>query len=196
LLGLKGTMSEFELSLIRKRLVDAAVAKARRGELRIGVPVGYVWSRDEGLMMAPDRRIQDVIRTIFRLFERLGSATQVLRHMRREGLLFPRPADGRNSPQLVWRAPAYRNIIAVLQNPFYAGAYAYGSRRSKQTLSTVLCESATADGSQWLHGRFLRVITMRLTSPGRCSSSTAVDCRKTHSNNALAARSRREEVRH
>jgi DNA invertase Pin-like site-specific DNA recombinase len=100
LLGLKGTMSEFELSLIRKRLVDAAVAKAKRGELRIGVPVGYLWSRDDGLMMDPDRRIQDAIRTVFRLFERLGSATQVLLHMRREGLLFPRPADGKSTAQL------------------------------------------------------------------------------------------------
>ena len=89
LLGLKGTMSEFELTLIRKRLIDAAVAKAHRGELRIGVPVGYIWSRDAGLTMDPDRRIQAAIRTIFRLFERLGSATQVLRHMRQEGLLFP-----------------------------------------------------------------------------------------------------------
>jgi|CXWL01.1.fsa_nt_gi DNA invertase Pin-like site-specific DNA recombinase len=129
LLGLKGTMSEFELTLIRKRLVDAAVAKARRGELRIGVPVGYVWSREGGLMMDPDRRIQDAIRTIFRLFERLGSATQVLLHMRREGLLFPRPVDGKCTSQLVWRAPAYRNVIAVLQNPFYAGAYAYGKSK-------------------------------------------------------------------
>jgi DNA invertase Pin-like site-specific DNA recombinase len=93
-------MSEFELSLIRKRLVDAAVAKAKRGELRIGVPVGYLWSRDDGLMMDPDRRIQDAIRTVFRLFERLGSATQVLLHMRREGLLFPRPADGKSTAQL------------------------------------------------------------------------------------------------
>jgi DNA invertase Pin-like site-specific DNA recombinase len=126
LLGLKGTMSEFELSLIRKRLVDAAVAKAKRGELRIGVPVGYVWSRDDGLMMDPDRRIQDAIRTVLRLFERLSSATQVLLHMRREGLLFPRPADGRSMAQLNWRPPVYRNVISVLQNPFYAGAYAYG----------------------------------------------------------------------
>ncbi len=134
LLGLKGTMSEFELTLIRKRLVDAAVAKARRGELRIGVPVGYVWSRDEGLMMDPDRRIQDAIRTIFRLFERLGSATQVLLHMRREGLLFPRPVDGRSASQLAWRPPGYRNVISVLQNPFYAGAYAYGKRRVQTEL--------------------------------------------------------------
>lgn len=133
LLGLKGTMSEFEVTLIRKRLVEAAVAKARRGELRIGVPVGYVWSRDEGLMMDPDRRIQDVIRTIFRLFERLGSATQVLLYMRREGLLFPRP-DSKSTSQLVWRAPVYRNIIAILQNPFYAGAYAYGKSKVQTEL--------------------------------------------------------------
>lgn len=134
LLGLKGTMSEFELSLIRKRLVDAAVAKARRGELRIGVPVGYVWSRDDGLMMDPDRRIQDTIRTVFRLFERLGSATQVLLHMRREGLLFPRPVDAHRPSPLNWRAPAYRNVISVLQNPFYAGAYAYGKARVQTEL--------------------------------------------------------------
>lgn len=98
------------------------------------MPVGYVWSRDEGLTMDPDRRIQDAIRTIFRLFDRLGSATQVLLHMRREGLLFPRPADGRASSKLVWRAPAYRNVIAVLQNPFYAGAYAYGKSRVQTSL--------------------------------------------------------------
>ena len=134
LLGLKGTMSEFELTLIRKRLVDAAVAKARRGELRIGVPVGYVWSRDGDLMMDPDRRIQDAIHAIFRLFDRLGSATQVLLHMRREGLVFPRPIDGRCGSPLVWRAPAYRNVIAVLQNPFYAGAYAYGKSKVQTEL--------------------------------------------------------------
>lgn len=134
LLGLKGTMSEFELTLIRKRLVDAAVAKARRGELRISVPVGYIWSREGGLIMDPDRRIQDAIRTIFRLFERLGSATQVLLHMRREGLLFPRPVDGKSVSELAWRAPAYRNVIAVLQNPFYAGAYAYGKSRVQTSL--------------------------------------------------------------
>jgi len=129
LLGLKGTMSEFELTLIRKRLVDAAVAKARRGELRIGVPVGYVWSRDTGLIMDPDRRIQDAVHTVFRLFDRLDSATQVLFHMRREGLLFPRAAKGTSTSQLEWRPPCYRNVISVLRNPFYAGAYAYGKSK-------------------------------------------------------------------
>ncbi|HEU4404311.1 MAG TPA: recombinase family protein [Polyangiaceae bacterium] len=134
LLGLKGTMSEFELTLFRKRLSDAIVAKARRGELRIGVPVGYVWSRETGLMMDPDRRVQDAIRTIFRLFERLGSAMQVLLHMRREGLLFPRPVGGKGTSPLAWRAPAYRNVLSVLQNPFYAGAYAYGKSKVQTDL--------------------------------------------------------------
>jgi DNA invertase Pin-like site-specific DNA recombinase len=134
LLGLKGTMSEFELTLLRKRLVDAAVAKARRGELRIGVPVGYIWSGDTGLMMDPDQRVQEAVRTVFRLFERLGSAWQVLRHMRKEGLLFPRPSDGKRSKQLVWRSPAYRNVISVLRNPFYAGAYAYGKSKVQTDL--------------------------------------------------------------
>ncbi len=134
LLGLKGTMSEFELTLLRKRMTEAAVAKARRGELRLAVPVGYLWSQDTGLMLDPDRRIQDVVRTIFRLFERLGSARQVLLHMRRDSLTFPRPTDRRHPPHRSWRAPVYRSVISVLRNPFYAGAYAYGKSQVRTTL--------------------------------------------------------------
>jgi len=128
LLGLKGTMSEFELTLLRPRMLDAAVSKARRGELRISVPIGYVWTRELGLMMDPDRRVQDAVRSIFRLFDRFGSARQVLLHMRSEGLRFPRPADAKRPRPLMWSSPVYRNVLAVLQNPFYAGAYAYGKR--------------------------------------------------------------------
>ena len=134
LLGLKGTMSEFELTLLRKRLLEAAVAKARRGELRLAVPVGYVWSRDLGLTIDPDRRIQDAIRTIFRLFERLGSARQVLLHLRHDGLTFPRPIDHAHPPRRTWRPPVYRSVIAVLHNPFYAGAYAYGKSQVRTTI--------------------------------------------------------------
>ena len=121
-------MSEFELTVLRRRLLDAAVAKARRGELRMPVPVGYVWSRESGLALDPDRRVQDAIRTVFRLFERFGTARQVLLHMQRRRLPFPRPSDGKSltSAGWSWRPPCYRNVISVLQNPFYAGAYAYG----------------------------------------------------------------------
>lgn len=134
LLGLKGTMSEFELTLLRRRMLDAAVAKARRGELRLPVPVGYVWSRDLGLTTDPDRRVQDAVRTVFRLFDRLGTARQVLLHMRREGLVFPRPVDGKRLDELSWRPPVYRNVMSVLRNPFYAGAYAYGKSRVQTTI--------------------------------------------------------------
>jgi DNA invertase Pin-like site-specific DNA recombinase len=129
LLGLKGTMSEFELTTLRRRLLEAARAKARRGELRLPVPVGYVWPLDTGLTVDPDRRVQEAVRSVFRLYEGHGSARQVMMHMRREGLLFPRPADAKQLTPLVWRTPCYRNIISVLQNPFYAGAYAYGKSR-------------------------------------------------------------------
>ncbi|HJX53362.1 MAG TPA: recombinase family protein [Polyangia bacterium] len=136
LLGLKGTMSEFELTLMRRRLLDAAVAKARRGELRFGLPVGLVWPPDGKIELDPDRRIQDTLRTLFQLFERLGSARKVLLRMHADGLLFPRPADGKRITrgQVEWRPPAYRNIISVLQNPMYAGAYVYGRSEARTTI--------------------------------------------------------------
>lgn len=136
LLGLKGTMSEFELTVMRRRLLDAALAKARRGELRFGVPVGLVWPPGGKIEMDPDRRIQDALRTVFRLFDRLGSARKVLLRMHADGLLFPRPADGKRLTrgQVEWRLPAYRNIISVLQNPLYAGAYVYGRSEHRTTI--------------------------------------------------------------
>src|ERR1700749_1878816 len=78
LLGMKGSISEFELGVLRARMLDAAGAKARRGELRIGVPIGYIWHREVGLGLDPDLRIQEAIRLIFTRFRELGSARQVL----------------------------------------------------------------------------------------------------------------------
>src|SRR4051812_25951751 len=76
LLGMKGSISEFELGVIRARMLDAARAKARRGELRIGVPIGYVWHREIGLGFDPDIRLQQAIRRVFERFRQLGSARQ------------------------------------------------------------------------------------------------------------------------
>jgi DNA invertase Pin-like site-specific DNA recombinase len=77
LLGMKGSISEFELGVLRARMLDAARAKARRGELRISVPIGYIWHREIGLGLDPDLRIQEVVRLIFARFRQLGSARQV-----------------------------------------------------------------------------------------------------------------------
>jgi DNA invertase Pin-like site-specific DNA recombinase len=136
LLGLKGTMSEFELTVMRRRLLDAAIAKARRGELRFGVPIGLAWPPGGKIELDPDRRIQAALRTVFRLFDRLGSARKVLLRMHADGLPFPRPADGKRLTrgQIEWRPPAYRNIISVLQNPIYAGAYVYGRSEHRTTI--------------------------------------------------------------
>jgi excisionase family DNA binding protein len=126
LLGMKGSISEFELGVLRARMLDAARAKARRGELRISVPLGYLWSREYGLALDPDRRLQEVIRMIFARFRELGSARQVHLSMRADQLHFPRPSDGKRMINLEWTSIRYRNVISVLKNPFYAGAYIYG----------------------------------------------------------------------
>lgn len=134
LLGMKGTMSAFELTLIRGRLVEGAAAKAARGELRISVPIGYVWDLNATAELDPDRRVQDAIRRLFRLFDRLGSARKVHRHLCENGILFPRPKDGKQLNAIRWALPAYRNVISVLHNPFYAGAYAYGKSEVRTTV--------------------------------------------------------------
>jgi len=131
LLGMKGSISEFELGVLRARMLDAARAKAQRGELRISVPVGYVWDRDVGLGLDPDLRLQEVIRLIFARFRELGSARQVLLSMTEDRVHFPRPSDGRTLVAFDWTPIRYRNVISVLKNPFYAGAYAYGKSEKR-----------------------------------------------------------------
>jgi len=126
LLGMKGSISEFELGVLRARMLDAARAKARRGELRISVPIGYIWHREIGLGFDPDLRIQEVVRLIFARFRQLGSARQVLLSMLAEQVHFPRPSDGKRLIAFEWTPIRYRNVISVLKNPFYAGVYAYG----------------------------------------------------------------------
>jgi DNA invertase Pin-like site-specific DNA recombinase len=134
LLGMKGSISEFELGVLRARMLDAARAKARRGELRIGVPIGYIWHREIGLGFDPDRRIQEVVRLIFARFRQLGSARQVLLSMLAEGVHFPRPSDGKKLTAFEWTPIRYRNVISVLKNPFYAGAYAYGKGEKRTAI--------------------------------------------------------------
>ena len=126
LLGMKGMISEFELGVLRTRMLDAARSKGRRGELRISVPTGYTWHRELGLRFDPDLRIQKVIRLVFARFRELGSARQVHLRLHRDGMHFPRPLDGKSTVHFEWTRIRYRNVIALLKNPFYAGVRAYG----------------------------------------------------------------------
>lgn len=134
LLGMKGSISEFELGVLRARMFEAARAKAQRGELRISVPIGYVWHREIGLGFDPDVRLQEAIRLIFARFRKLGSARQVFLSLAAEQVHFPRPSDGKKMVTFDWTPIRYRNVISVLKNPFYAGTYAYGKSEKRTTL--------------------------------------------------------------
>ncbi len=134
LLGMKGSISEFELGVLRARMFEAARAKAHRGELRISVPIGYIWHREIGLGFDPDMRLQQTIRLIFERFRKLGSGRQVLLSLAADGAHFPRPSDGKKMVSFDWTPIRYRNVISVLKNPFYAGVYAYGKSEKRTTL--------------------------------------------------------------
>jgi hypothetical protein len=128
---MKGSISEFELGVLRARMLDAARSKARRGELRLPVPFGYIWHRDVGLGFDPDLRLQEVIRLIFARFRELGSARQVLLSMKADQIHFPRPSDESRMTSFEWMPIRYRNVISVLKNPFYAGVYVYGKSEKR-----------------------------------------------------------------
>lgn len=134
LLGMKGSISEFELGVLRARMLDAARSKARRGELRLSVPFGYIWHREAGLGLDPDLRLQEVIRSIFARFHELGSARQVLLSMTKDQIYFPRPSDEGRMTNFVWRPVRYRNVIGILKNPFYAGVYVYGKSEKRTAI--------------------------------------------------------------
>jgi len=131
LLGLKGTMSEAELHVLRVRLEGGIRNKAARGELRKALPVGYVWGDEEGeILIDPDEAIRGAIQTIFDRFAELGSVRQVWLWMRREAVQFPmrRFAHG----EIQWAVPTYHQIHSVLESPVYAGAYAFGKTRRER----------------------------------------------------------------
>jgi DNA invertase Pin-like site-specific DNA recombinase len=122
LLGLKGTMSEFELNLIRQRSREAIQQKARRGELQFRLPAGLYWN-DRQIEFEPDQHVQQTVHLVFQKMEELGSVRQVFLWFRSAQLRVPvRGQDG----QLIWKLPVYSSIMRLVSNPFYAGAYAFG----------------------------------------------------------------------
>ena len=133
LLGLKGTMSEAELHIIRARLRGGLLNKARRGELEIRPPVGLVYRSDGKITRDPNTEVQSAINMLFETFDRMGSATKTARFFRDQGLLFPtRLQSGLNKGELVWALPHYARILQVLHNPRYAGAFVFGRLRCRR----------------------------------------------------------------
>lgn len=130
LLGLKGTMSEFELSLLRQRSLEAILQKAKRGELQFCLPVGLHWAPTGKIEMDPDRRVQQALHLVFDKMTELGSMRQVLLWFRREKMCLPFVAD-RPGEKVLWKLPVYNTILHLLRNPMYAGAYVFGKTEAR-----------------------------------------------------------------
>lgn len=131
LLGLKGTMAEAELHVIRARLDGGIRNKAKRGELRRGLPVGLIWGEEDGeVLFHPDQAVTGAIRTVLEKFAEMGSVRQVWLWFRSEGLSFPLQSNA--TAEIQWITPSYTAIHNVLTNPAYAGAYTYGKTRHER----------------------------------------------------------------
>ena len=128
LLGLKGTMSEAELQVLRARMLGGLRNKAARGELRIPLPAGLVWGEQPGqILLHPDEAVRGAISAVFERFAASGSARQVWLWLRENGLQLPSIRDG----QLAWSTAAYPAVHKILTHPAYAGAYVYGRTRGE-----------------------------------------------------------------
>lgn len=134
LLGMKGTMSEMELSLLRQRSLEALRQKARRGELFLTVAVGYRKTTRERIEKDPDRRVQEAISLVFAKFAEVQSVRQVHLWLRQEQLPLPAVGYGPEGRGITWKLPVYNTLHHILTNPIYAGAYAFGRTGSRVTI--------------------------------------------------------------
>ena len=123
LLGLKGSLNEYELDLLRQRSVEARHEKAKRGELLITAPVGYIKTEEQRLEKHPDRRVQEAISLVFRKFRELGTVRQTLLWFLEHELELPTQT---HRGELFWRRPSYRSVYSLITSPVYGGAYCYG----------------------------------------------------------------------
>jgi len=133
-LGMKGTMSEMEVSIFRQRSIEAMKQKARRGELFLTVAVGYVKTGDDRIEMSPDRRVRDAIALVFSKFSELQTVRQVLVFVRREQIVLPAMVQRTGEQRLEWKLPVYHTLHHILTNPVYAGAYVFGRRGARVTI--------------------------------------------------------------
>jgi DNA invertase Pin-like site-specific DNA recombinase len=131
LLGVKGTMAEFESSMLRQRSAAAIRQKAQRGELQFSLPVGYVWTAQNRIEKQPDQRVQQALWLVFAKMTELASARQVLLWFHREGIWLPRKSQDQPDGPTIWAPPTYSALHSLLSNPIYGGAYAYGRSQSK-----------------------------------------------------------------
>jgi len=154
LLGLKGTMSEAELYLIKQRMASGRLAKAQRGELALPLPIGYARRSDGQVIIDPDEQAQHVVRLVFDMFTRLGTLNAVLRYLAEHDVRLPvRSRGGVDKGELQWRRPSRETLQLMLHNPIYAGYYAYGRTRvdaARQVPARPSTGRVVASQDEWL----------------------------------------------
>src|ERR1700724_1573459 len=129
LLGLKGTMSEAELHVLKARLRGGILSKAQRGELKMPLPVGLVYDPAQRVVLDPDKELQNTLRYFFETFRRTGAAWATVQAFGKEGLKFPRRGQA-GSGELIWERLRLSAALDTLHNPRYAGAFCFGKTRS------------------------------------------------------------------
>jgi DNA invertase Pin-like site-specific DNA recombinase len=144
-LGLKGTMSEFELGLLRQRAREAFEQKVRRGFALWEVPVGFIRTEEGQIEKTPDRQVQQAVVSVFRKFQQLGSARQATIWFREEQILVPKTKPGTAGKEVIWGVPSSGRIRQMLKNPCYAGTFAYG----KTAARTRIEEGRARQGSRY-----------------------------------------------
>jgi DNA invertase Pin-like site-specific DNA recombinase len=148
LLGLKGTMSEAELHVIKARLRGGILNKVRRGEYRCTLPTGLIYDQSGNVTLDPDSQVRETIAHFFETFSRVGSACQTVKAFRQEGLRFP--SRLRNRETAVFRPLTASTAIRVLNNPRYAGAYVYGRRRYRRAIDGKKTVQRKRNHDDWL----------------------------------------------
>jgi DNA invertase Pin-like site-specific DNA recombinase len=145
LLGLRGTMSEAELHFLRARLQGGKLNKARRGELRTALPAGLIHDDEGCIVLDPDQQVQQAVRMVFELFQRLRSAWQVVRELRKDRIRLPvRQRTGPQAGDNLWVDATLSRVLHILKNPRYAGMYFYGRTRQRSG-----APSQTLPAEQW-----------------------------------------------
>jgi DNA invertase Pin-like site-specific DNA recombinase len=135
LLGLKGTMSEAELHLLRARLIGGQLNKARRGDLWMKPPIGFVYDSSGRVVFDPDQQVQRGVRLLFETFRQTGSALRVVHHFKTEGVLWPRRiTSGVRAGELFFGPLEHSRVLGILHNPRYTGAFVYGRTRQRKVI--------------------------------------------------------------
>jgi len=150
LLGLKGTMSEAELHVLKARLRGGVLSRARRGELKQMVPVGFVYDAQDRVILDPDAQVQAAMRLFFEIFKRTGSCLAVVKEFHARELLFPRRLrSGPHKGDLVWGELLHCRARQIIHNPRYAGAFVFGRTKQRHLPNGKVC-SRLVPSDEWI----------------------------------------------